>query len=159
MEQGAAQFAEIQQQDNYGMILKLFLENDNIKYLENMKKLTIDLFIVVFGVAIVAATGHMVILDPEVGQDQNHLVNKENFIEIDQLPEPVRETLKQEYSGWNPSEATVDRNRDGIFYEIKLNNREKGEIKTITISDDGDVISEEGKSDSRKDYRGKVWFI
>jgi hypothetical protein len=126
---------------------------------ENMKKLTIDLLIVVFGVAIVAATGHMVIFDPETMQDQNQLVNRENMIDIDQLPEPVRETLEQEYSGWKPSEATVDRNKDGTFYEIKMNNREKDEIKTITISDDGDVISEEGKSKPKKAYRGRVWFI
>jgi hypothetical protein len=124
-----------------------------------MKKLTIDILIVVFGVAIVAATGHMVIFDPDLVQDQNQLVNKENIIEIDHLPELVRETLEQEYAGWKPSEATVDINEDGIFYEIKINNRKRGEIKTITISDDGDVISEEGKSDARKAYRGKVWFI
>jgi hypothetical protein len=118
-----------------------------------MKKLTIDILIVLIGGVIIAATGHMTVFDP------GNPADNENTVEIDQLPEPVQETLERDYTGWNPAEATVDRNQDGIFYEVKMNNRTRNETKTVRITIDGFVISEEHKPDNKRRHRERVRYV
>ncbi len=118
-----------------------------------MKKLTIDILIVLFGGIIIAATGHMTVFDP------GNPADNENTVEIDQLPEPVQETLERDYTGWNPAEAVVDRNQDGTFYEVKMNNRARNETKTVRISVDGYVISEEHKPDNKRRHRERVRYV
>lgn len=128
-----------------------------------MKKLTIDVLIVLSGVFIIAATGHFAVFDPETGLVQEGVEAREYSIDIDQLPDPVQETLERDYTAWNPTEATFDINKEGVYYKVQMNNRNKRESKTVKISGDGNVISEEKhKPDSKgrqKEYTGRVWHV
>ncbi len=64
---------------------------------------------------------------------------------IDQLPEAVRETLRDDYDDWRATEAsrTSDPDEEEPFFMVKLEHLEEAESKVVMINNDGEVIEEE----------------
>jgi hypothetical protein len=93
-------------------------------------------------------------------QRQGRMQGQERSIEVNQLPQAVKETLQEEYQDWTPAEAFLASDpEEGTFYKVKLNNTQEGETKTVKISTDGEVIDEmEGEqSEGQKQKDGREY--
>jgi hypothetical protein len=136
-----------------------------------MEKLKLYILVLISGLLIVTNTGQVTVTDQEKTEPQWQEMREggQDNVEMDQLPWAVQETLIRDYAEWTPSEVLLDRDpSEGIFYNIKLNNRTGKETKTVKISTGGKVLEEvDGEQESEnekgkphpKDYKGKTWFV
>jgi hypothetical protein len=128
-----------------------------------MKTLTLDILIILFTAFIIGITGHITVFGTQKQEWQLQGEGHKNHINIDYLPESVREALEHNYEDWNPSSAFIQTSRGRILYEVELNNKRGDKTITVKISSDGMVIGEEENTKYRK-YRngtggGRAWFV
>lgn len=77
------------------------------------------------------------------------MARQERDIELDELPQQVQETLREDYEEWRQTEAVIvtdpEEYEDGSFYQVTLNRTDNGERETkiVKIARDGEVIDEE----------------
>jgi hypothetical protein len=65
-------------------------------------------------------------------------------MEIDGLPQTVRDTLKSEYGDWIPVEASLESDPEqGTVYRVKLHDAGNEEAKIVTMTRLGEIIEEE----------------
>jgi hypothetical protein len=81
--------------------------------------------------------------DQERRQHDQH--RQDRTAGIDQLPEAVKETLRDDYDDWRATEASraSDPDEEEPFFMIKLEHKEEVESKVVMINTDGEVIEEE----------------
>ncbi len=77
-------------------------------------------------------------------QERRDLPRDERTMEIDGLPQTVRDTLKSEYGDWIPVEASLESDpEEGTVYRVKLHDADNEEAKIVTMTRLGEIIEEE----------------
>jgi biotin-(acetyl-CoA carboxylase) ligase len=87
--------------------------------------------------------------DRQQQERREGMARQERDIELDELPQQVQETLREDYEEWRQTEAVIvtdpEEYEDGSFYKVTLNRTDNGERETkiVKIARDGEVIDEE----------------
>ena len=109
-----------------------------------MRSLKLFLLTFIFGLFTVAGMAQE---RQQERQQEGHQERQmqERSIEVTDLPQPVQETLQEDYEDWRPTEAFLSSDpEEGTFYKVKVQNTEDAqETKTLKIATDGEVIDEE----------------
>jgi hypothetical protein len=110
-----------------------------------MRSLKLFFMTIVFGLFTVAGMAQERQGQWQQEEQQQDRQMQERSIEITDLPQPVQETLQEDYEDYRATEAFLSSDpEEGTFYKVKVQNTEDAqETKILKIATDGEVIDEE----------------